>query len=394
MSTTGPAPSPTEAGGRTAPAPFTLPTEADVARLTEVSGQPCLSIVMATHPGARLAGADLDRLVAMARHVAGRLAGQGLPGRDRLVGQLWELVHRARGTAVDRALCLFVGDGTAQAHVLPVTVTDKTVVESTFATRDLLRFLHRTPPHLVLRLDRFGAQLFRVVGTAVTQLRRVDQLPDGTAVRVAPRATARPDDLLDDYLQRVEEALREVRGEYPSPLVLAGESALVHLFAHRSRHLRRLAGRVLDERAHFPRDLFGDAARVLSEYLAARGTEALSRLRDVGVHEPHRVVSGIDAAWHVATEEPESLHRRLASMLVVEEGFTAPPETDGPDGTAGPGPAAGAAETALDEDRHDLVDDLIEVVINEGGQLALVPDGSLDEHGRVALILAPAGGQP
>jgi hypothetical protein len=35
---------------------------------------------------------------------------------------------------------------------------------------------------------------------------------------------------------------------------------------------------------------------------------------------------------------------------------------------------------------HDLVDDLMEVVIMRGGQLALVAGGDLAEHGRVALI--------
>jgi hypothetical protein len=40
---------------------------------------------------------------------------------------------------------------------------------------------------------------------------------------------------------------------------------------------------------------------------------------------------------------------------------------------------------------HDLVDDLVEEVIRRGGQVALVEDGALHEHGRVALVLPSRG---
>ena len=70
-------------------------------------------------------------------------------------------------------------------------------------------------------------------------------------------------------------------------------------------------------------------------------------------------------------------------MLLVEESFISP-------GTHRPMPvtegASGSTNRQADRYVHDLVDDLMEQVILHGGQLALVRDGDLDEHERVALI--------
>lgn len=42
--------------------------------------------------------------------------------------------------------------------------------------------------------------------------------------------------------------------------------------------------------------------------------------------------------------------------------------------------------------RNDLIDDLIETVITRGGWVALVDDGRLSGHHRVALTLRPTTG--
>lgn len=46
-----------------------------------------------------------------------------------------------------------------RAWTLPVTVHPKVVIEATFATRDLLRALRRTPPHVVVRVDACVARV-------------------------------------------------------------------------------------------------------------------------------------------------------------------------------------------------------------------------------------------
>jgi hypothetical protein len=80
--------------------------------------------------------------------------------------------------------------------------------------------------------------------------------------------------------------------------------------------------------------------------------------------------------WHAAaTGKPE--------LLVVEQHFAMP----------GRMVAEGRYVEPSDDDEHpevidDVVDDLIERVLQSGGFVSVVPDGSLREHGRVAMTLA------
>ncbi|MFR9801781.1 hypothetical protein ACL02T_05665 [Pseudonocardia sp. RS010] len=53
---------------------------------------------------------------------------------------------------VERGLALFASATRTARFDLPVEVTDRCIIDPTFATRDLVRALHRTPRHVVLLL--------------------------------------------------------------------------------------------------------------------------------------------------------------------------------------------------------------------------------------------------
>jgi hypothetical protein len=362
----------------TAPArpSFLTPTEGDVAALIQMRGYPCLSLLLPTRPGVRLSATDASRLGTLLARAESLLAEHGITQAGRLVGALWDVAHEARRVPVDRALALYVNLASVRAFTLPVTVTPKVVVEETFATRDLLRCLHRTPPHLVVRLDRFGTRFYRVSGSNVTCLESVELTPAGVSHVVDISGPRGRDPLVDEALERSERRLADIRREHPSPVVVAGETALVHRFTEGSRSLHRLAGTVSDGEAASLSDLLAGAALRLDEYLAGRGREALNRLEETVRREPGRVLSGIEACWDfVEDPAPQAgVHGGSPLLLVVENDFTSPLEL-------------GEADLR----RHDLVDDLMEIVIERGGLLATVPDGALEAHERVALILTPAG---
>ena len=84
---------------------------------------------------------------------------------------------------------------------------------------------------------------------------------------------------------------------------------------------------------------------------------------------PQDVARGLADCW-------TQVHRTRPQMLCVEQGYVSP----------------GGVEAGR-RGRHDLVDDLMEIVILRGGQLAIVDDGDLDGHGRVALVSRPSSGR-
>jgi len=156
--------------------------------------------------------------------------------------------------------------------------------------------------------------------------------------------------------------------------VLVGGSRTVSRFRRLSRNTGRLAGVLTGHLTREPLTALVERIRpVLTSYLLSRQDEALALLdrRRSG----HAVVDGLDAAWLAARRErPE--------MLAVEEGFSRAARLS-PDGDF----LTPAEDVEHPDVVDDVVDELIETVLLRGGWVALVADGALADHDRVALTL-------
>lgn len=337
-----------------------------VTLLQAVRGYPCVSLLMTTTPGRRMTPGDAARLERLRLHALARLREEKLFGAEGgVVDALDRLVQEAVAAPADRGLAVYASAALARTVTMPVEVDDRTVVDPSFATRDLVRALHRTPRHAVLVLSERRAALF-----------------DGQSGRLAPVPGHHfPLDLTAPNLSDLTTAMRVVDRAlgahlrlHPAPLVVAGPERTVASFTAVSRHTARLAGVVHGAFEHAGlEDLAARSRPVLERYLLSRQDDALELLeRRTGAH---RVASGIASAWLAArTERPE--------MLAVEEGFRFPARLS-PDGDL----VTPAEDVEAPDVVDDLVDELIEAVLDRGGWVALVRDGLLAAHEGVALTV-------
>lgn len=352
-------------------------TAADVVDLVQARAWPSVSLLMPTSPAARMTAEDADRLAQLLGKVEAELAE--LHAADvRLVARLRAAASDATRGPTGRGLALFVSQAVSRTFRLPTPVAVRAVVEPTFATRDLVQTLHRTPPHLILLLTPLCAQLYR--GQADTlvpisgwgfpiqrELAAVGALVDG-------------DDRLDEFAQRVDEALEPARDQHPAPIILAGPAAQVAAMLRRGRNLHRLAGVLPESATRTPAGLHEAAQLSLEEYLLSREEEALILLDEALADHDVTVEKGIERCWNGANQ-------RRPRMLVVEEGFRCPAVVDGRQVRR---IDAMSSRLAVAGDvRHDLVDDLIEVVIGRGGWVAFTRNGALGPLHRVALVTEP-----
>ncbi|RFU19955.1 baeRF3 domain-containing protein [Geodermatophilus marinus] len=344
-----------------APGRVGWPTPEQVLLLQSVRTDPCVSLLATTRPAPRMTEADAATLRRLAAGAATRLAGHGRAGAE-LADALAETVAGARAGPTGHGIAVFVNPAVREVVRLPVPVADRVVVDPTFATRDLVRALHRTPRHLVLLLSEREARLLEGVAEDLRP-------PPRSPFPVLAEGTGR-----DAFLRRIDESLGTHLRLHPAPLVLVGAERTLARFRRVSRNLGRLAGTVTGglTRAPLP-DLVPRIREVLDAYLLSRQDEALALLDRR--RSRHAVVDGIEAVWLAARRErPE--------MLAVEEGYVFPARLS-PDGDF--------VTPADDVDHPDVVDDLvdevIEVVLLRGGWVALVTDGALADHGRVALTV-------
>ncbi len=120
-------------------------TTGDVARLAGARAWPSISILLDTTWGDEMSEEDERRLAELVERAEGRLRDQGLRS-TRLVATLRAQAEEATREPTGRGLVIFVSQAVARRVRLPVPVRPRVVVERTFATRDLVQMLHRTPP--------------------------------------------------------------------------------------------------------------------------------------------------------------------------------------------------------------------------------------------------------
>lgn len=279
----------------------------------------------------------------------------------------------AVGGPTSAALALYAGSGTAITLRLPVEVRERVVLDPTFATRDLVRSLHRTPRHAVLVLSPREARLLEGVGdqlrpalSSTFPLRADGELP-------AARGGAAPGDTAG-FFRTVDRALQTYLRVHPAPLVLAGDPQDLAAFADLSTSLGRLAGQLPVDLSADPLPALAERTRpVLESYLLSRQQEALALVgRRVAARQ---AVSGMADAWLAArTERPE--------MLAVEQGLFYPARVSSDGDLLLP-----ATDVEHPEVLDDAVDELIELVLDRGGWVAWVDDGALESHEGVVLTL-------
>jgi hypothetical protein len=356
---------------------------ADVRALMATRGRPAVSIVCPTHRTAPANAQDPIRL-------------RGLIGeaRDRIIEEYGKrdaaaVIERIEqiGSDIDHqhTLDTLVIMATAdESHIfhLPVREDARVIVDETFYTRPLVRALNRTPHYHVLVLSEQPTRLFEGFGDAVVEVRGggfplahggpgdESRLPDGWGVN----KSAVRDEHHRRFFSDVGARLSSIQGDDPRPVVLLG----VPRYLAFARETAGLGDRVIGTvEGSYDRASAHEISQltwpVVEAYLADRRSRAAEDLAAaVGTG---RFASTLERVWQMAVDG-------RVDRLMVEKGYSQP-GTITHDGRRIRPTAAADAPGVVD----DLVDECIEAVIERGGEVVFVDDGTLTEHGRIGSIL-------
>ncbi|WP_431920926.1 hypothetical protein [Nonomuraea jabiensis] len=355
----------------------TIPAPAQITVLQQVRQYPAVSLLLNTTPAAELTRADALRLDALAADAVQRLRDELQPAAaDPAIGRLHTLIDQARHGPTSRALALYASAGSQALIRLPISVRERAVVDPTFATRDLIRALHRTPRHLVLALNAGHAQLLEAAADTL-----LPALTSAFPMSAGPRTPGRSRGRADrptrdaptvDFYREVDAALGLYLRLHPAPLVLVGDERATAAFKRLSVNCRRLAGTVTGNlTATAPAELTARIRTVLDAYLHHRQDEALALLQQRTA--AGRVASGMPAAWWFA-------RNRRPEMLAVDDSLYYPARLSDDGDILTP-----AADIDHPDVIDDAVDELIELVLARGGWIAFTDPGALAGHQGVAL---------
>lgn len=284
-----------------------------------------------------------------------------------------DLHHPSDGIAV------FVAPG--ETHVLPLafTVPERVQIDDTFATRDLVRGVTRTPRYRVLALGEKPTRLLTGTTTTLTETHSggfplfvEGALGEPLASGGFPVHSSRSEEQHHAFFREVDQALGVVMAEDPLSVVVAGTERDLAYFDQITKHRQWIVGAL---RGNYedsaPDELAALTAPLLDAALATQRASVLAELVEaVGVD---RGIVGVKAVW-------DSARAGRARVLLVEDDFVYPARlVDEHLEPAGDEDASGVID--------DAVDELIEMVLDAGGEVTVFGSGELAEHGPVAALL-------
>lgn len=355
----------------------------DIKILQSLRGYPSLTITLPTHrtsPDNRQDPIRVRNLVAQATErllseFSRREIAPLLQRLDELAGQL-DYRNMLDG------LALYVSKEYGQIFFLPFTLPERVVVDESFLTRDLVYALHRTPRYWVLALSEQPTRLFEGTRDTLVEITAgafpmthegpggAAPLPGGFGVR----KSAYRDEQHRQFFRKVDDELGKVLADDPLPLAVVGVDRHLSFFneltAHQSAIKTTLTGSHDKTSAH-------ELAKLVWPLVQANmeGRIRLS-LDDLGAAiKGQRYASGIGEAWRLA-------HEGRGRTLLVEEDYHYPATVDATNLRLIPAEDA-TAPGVMD----DAVDELIELVMSQGGEAVFVHNGDLEQHQRIALIL-------
>ncbi|MGP0063462.1 MAG: hypothetical protein ACLQGP_07680 [Isosphaeraceae bacterium] len=298
-----------------------------------------------------------------------------------LVQNLNKLVDRVDWEHALDGLALFASKDFSAAIQLPFKLRPRVVIDATFATRDLVYTLNRAPRYWVLVLSEKPTRLFEASTNVLSEITHkpfpmvhrgpggATRLPGGQGIN---RSAVR-DESHREFFRKVDGALAEIQKEDPLPVVIVGVERFLAFYHEVTKDPDAIVGMVAGSHDGMSPSALGKLVwPVFKAGSTLKRTQALVRLGEAV--KVNRHASGIIQVWRAAFE-------KRCQMLLVETGFEYPADVSEQGDQLLP--YTGKGEAALD----DAVDEVIEKVLADGGEVFFYEPGALDIHQQIAAIL-------
>ncbi len=276
---------------------------------------------------------------------------------------------------ISKALVMFVSLHQEDILDIPFNVQNKVIVDNSFEIRDLLRAVNRLFKYDVILLSKKKTRFFNAFHDTLIEVSG-QNIPEGMQFYLENKINQKEDpgkqeaEAMRLYALEVDKFLR-LYTDLHTPLIVIGDKKLIAYFKN---HTKRPT-KILDE-------IYGsyDNARLseirekviekLSEYIAKRDDELLERVQpDI---DRYSYVSGIQESWEVAA-------MKEARIMLVEQGY----KLEGYSINDGLFIVFDKPESVEYEYHADIIDDLAEMVLLQGGEVYFLSPGKLEKYDRI-----------
>ncbi|WP_326696062.1 chemotaxis protein [Streptomyces sp. NBC_01754] len=349
---------------------------------------PAVSLTMPTHRRAPDNTQDAVRLRNLVTEAGNRLDADPRvtrEARDAVKAQLDRAATDVDQRRALESLVVLADADEYQIWQLPRTAPERVVISDSYLTRNLVAAKAGARLFWVLSFSAEHAALWSGTAEGLREVhghgfplspRHVDFDPERQA-RSGGAPSIYTNEDTRNFFRTVDEKLRGVLAADPRPLFLIGLPQALSLLDDVGGGARSAACEVA--KGTTAETTAAELARELEPALddwRKQGTAAVRDRLDTA-RGAKTFAGGLDEVWAAAREG------RVA-LVAVEEHFQRTVKV-----TEGHLVAVDPADIEPGDEgiREDIVDELIETVLDNGGEVAFVADDSLAEHGRLAAVL-------
>jgi hypothetical protein len=291
--------------------------------------------------------------------------------RLRLIIEKLDINHKKKSIAI------FLSPVFEKVVFLDIAVEEKVIIDESFEIRDLVYSRKQINKYLVLLLSSRESRIF--LGNAHDFARIKLDIPEwaGAYRNDAPERVANFSDtkerkavLRDKFLHQIDLALDPLLRNFKVPLFVLGTESVLGHFKKLSHHTHSVAGYIqgnYDGKSGI--ELRKILQPALEWYDKARQTLLMKRIDEAAGQK--KLTGGIHSVWKEAMNNN-------GKLLLVEKNYMYAAQKS-QNGTISP------VEGNFSSIR-DAVDDLIEKVLETGGDVEFTDAGSLDKYNHIALI--------
>lgn len=350
--------------------------------LQAVKYLPAVSLIMPFEPKLT-PKAELEYRLKMALNKTEKELMANYPAEKALpvLDKLRDLVAGVSFTTLKKSLAFFVSPVVEKLFYLDIPVDEKLVIDESFEIRDLVYQKKHEIQYLVLMLSAKKSLMFLADATGMklvkSNLAEHMQLAEkDTAERVANFSDpdARTEVLLEKFLHQMDEDLSLMLKAYPLPVFVMGAERVLGHFKKLTRHQHDITWYVAGNYEELPvPHIFEVLQPHVANWRHVKQCDLLNQAEKA--MNAHKLVYGMEQVWEAATH-------RNSRLLLVEKGFTyAARQGAEPD-------VIYKEELPSDYPFYikDAVDDVIQKVLDNGGDVEFTDDGSLEAYGHIALV--------
>lgn len=348
-------------------------------RLSKITAPACVTLILQTHKSHPDNEKDVIALKNMIADAHKRLQKEyGAEIAKKYTEKLQQLAEKIDFRQNDNGLMLFVNDEIAEYLRVPIKPHDRIILDTTFATRTIIRALQRSTDYYILVLTKGRARLIEAsADTAVKEFE--DQgfpVEDKASLSVSKPESSnamRVSNINQEFFNQVDKLVNSVRSKKPLRVIILSEETNYHDYLKEADHPDTILGRVLlknfDEKA-------GNIVKYVwpnvEELTLAKNRSRIAEL-DQAINNG-KYVTDLNDIW-------DAVQKGRGRTIFVEEGFLQPVKNE--DGVLTP---ISSEEISDKNHINDVVDDIIEFNLKFGGDVVFMPKESLKDFNKMALV--------